>query len=57
MTEICLRCYELATPWQWVEELQGHVCCRCAYELVGMNIDEISDDPGMLIDGEDLKVQ
>ena len=32
MTEECIICGELATPWVWSDTLQGHICCNCAYD-------------------------
>jgi len=33
MTEICKVCKQASTPWQYVEELDGHICDGCSYFL------------------------
>lgn len=33
-TEICKKCNLESTPWFWDEELQGHICCDCHYDIV-----------------------
>ncbi len=30
-TEICINCKEESTPWEWIAESQGHLCCNCSY--------------------------
>jgi hypothetical protein len=33
MTEICKICEQPSTPWQFIEELDGHICDNCSYLL------------------------
>lgn len=32
-TEKCKICHDLATPWEYVPELKGHICSYCSYCL------------------------
>lgn len=33
MTEICKICKQESTPWQYIKELDGHICDTCSYFL------------------------
>ncbi len=30
--EICVKCGIESTPWEWIPELNGHMCCDCSYK-------------------------
>jgi hypothetical protein len=32
-TERCKRCHEESTPWEYREDLKGHICYDCSVEL------------------------
>lgn len=33
MIEECKLCKEEQTPWEYVSEINGHICCECSYVM------------------------